>query len=327
MNLKIGTAIRELRTKNGITQEKLAAHLGISVQAVSRWESETCYPDLEFIPKIASYFRVSADYLLGVNQYDTAQTSADYERRWTDAVKNADHDLAMEIITEALTVMPKNYGLMLKKIMSLFIAAGIAEEEKHPENAKKHMKESETLIHIVLTECTSERLRCEARMYLIALRSFSGEWRNVQTLADDLPDIRQTKNCQLADFYSPSNEEHETVLRTFLHELFFHFFITTKNLLHLPHLSAEEKVVTANKLLQILDLVTDGFYGEFELYLDPIFRILYECTGDKQYRYAPDFHEQRYEALPEKYVYEKGFFKDCIFDHGQAIRSTDGSAK
>ena len=164
-------------------------------------------------------------------------------------------------------------------------------------------------------------------MYLIALRSFSGEWRNVQTLADDLPDIRQTKNCQLADFYSPSNEEHETVLRTFLHELFFHFFITTKNLLHLPHLSAEEKVVTANKLLQILDLVTDGFYGEFELYLDPIFRILYECTGDKQYRYAPDFHEQRYEALPEKYVYEKGFFKDCIFDHGQAIRSTDGSAK
>ncbi len=327
MNLKIGAAIRELRTKNGITQEKLADHLGISVQAVSRWESETCYPDLEFVPKIANYFRVSADYLLGVNQYDTAETAKDYERRWTAAVKNADHALAAEIITEALTVMPKNYGLMLKKIMSLLIAAGIAEEEKRPEDMKKSIDECETLINIVLTECTSERLRCEARMYLIGIHSFSGEWRNVQMLADDLPDIRQTKNCQLADFYVPSDTEHEACLRTFLHELFFHFFVAAKDLLLLPHLSDEEKTTSAKKLLQILDLLTDSSYGEFGLYLDTIYRILYECTGDEQYRYAPDDHERRYEALPDKYVYKKGFFKGCIFDHGQAIRSADGSAR
>lgn len=327
MNLKIGAAIRELRTKKGITQEKLADHLGISVQAVSRWESGTCYPDLEFVPKIANYFRVSADYLLGIRQYDTAETAADYERRWTAAVKNADHALAMEIITEALTVMPKNYGLMLKKVMSLFIAAGIAEEEHRPADRNKFTDECETLLNIILTECTVERLRCEARMYLTAIRSFCGEWKNVKELADDLPDIRQTKNCTLADFYMPSAEEHETVLRTFLRELFFHFFVTAKNLLCLPHLSAEEKITTAEKLLQILDLATDGSYGEFELYLDTVYGILYENTGSEQYRYAPDYHERRYETLPDEYIYEKGFFKGCVFDHRQAIRSTDGSAK
>jgi len=315
MNLKIGAAIRDLRTKHGITQEKLADHLGISVQAVSRWESETCYPDLEFVPKIANYFRVSSDYLLGIGQYNTAETAADYIRRWTAAVKNAEHGRAMEIISEALTVMPKNYELMLKKITSLLIAAGIAEDEKRPEEREKSLRECETLIHILLTECSSERLRCEAQMFLIAIRSVRGEWETVQKLSEDLPDIRQTKNCQLADFYHPSNEEHETVLRSFLYELFFHFFVTAKNFLLLPHLSAGEKAADAKKLLHILDLVTDGSHGEFELYLDPIDRILYECTGDEHYRHAPDFHERQYEGLPEKFVYEKGFFKGCIFDH------------
>ncbi|MBP3293762.1 MAG: helix-turn-helix transcriptional regulator [Clostridia bacterium] len=327
MNLKIGAVIRELRTKHGITQEKLAGHLGISVQAVSRWESETCYPDLEFVPKIANYFRVSADYLLGINQYDTAETAADYERQWTAAVKNADHRLALEIITEALTVMPKNHGLMMKKIMSLLIAAGIAEEENRPEDMEKAIRECETLVNIILTESTSERLRCEAQMYLITIRSLGGEWKNVKKLSDDLPDIRQTKNCQLADFYVPSNEEHELCLRTFLHELFFHFFVTSKNLLSLPQLSSEEKAMTAKKLVEILDLVTDGSYGEFELYLDTVYGILYEQTGNEQYRFAPDYYKRRYEKLPETLVYEKGFFKGCIFEHSQTIRSVDGSAK
>ena len=327
MNLKIGAVIRELRTKNGMTQEKLAAHLGVSVQAVSRWESGICYPDLEFVPKIANYFRVSADYLLGITQYDTGETAEDYERRWTSAVKNANHDLAMKIITEALTVMPKNYRLMLKKITSLLIAAGIAEEENRTEDMQKTIRESEILISIILAECTDERLRCEARMYLIALRSISGEWQAIQSLSENLPDIRQTRNCMLADFYIPSDADRENRMRTFLYELFFHFFVTAKNLLSLPLLSSEEKILTAEKLLQILDLVTDGSYGEFELCLDPICEILYQCTGDERYSRESNYHEKQYEALPEKFTYSKGFFRGCTFDHEYTIRSVNGSAR
>ncbi len=215
----------------------------------------------------------------------------------------------------------------MKKIMSLLIAAGIAEEENRPEDVEKAIRECEMLSNIILTESTNERLRCEAQMYLISIRSISGEWKSVKKLSDDLPDIRQTKNCQLADFYVPSHEEHETCLRTFLHELFFHFFVTAKNLLHLPQLSAEEKAMTAKKLLEILALVTDGSHGEFELYLDTVYGILYEQTGDEQYRFAPDHYERLYEELPEIFVYEKGFFKGCIFEHSQTIRSADGSAK
>lgn len=329
MNLKTGTIIRELRVKAGITQEKLANHLGVSVQAVSRWESETCYPDLEFIPKIANYFRVSADYLLGVNRYDTAETAAEYERRWTAAVKNADHDQAMEIITEALTIMPKNYGLMLKKALSLLIAAGIAEEEKHAEDARKYMDECETLANIVLAECESERLRCEAQMYLICVKRFHDDDRNaIKALAEDLPDVKCTKNSMLAAFYGLTSEEHDANRRAFLYELFFHFFTTSLQLARVSHIPDEEKITIAKALLQILDLVTDGPpYGEFELYLDTLYLALYECTGDEQYCHEPDCYEKRYEALPAKFTYEKGFFKGYTFDHEQTIHNIDGSAK
>ena len=45
-DMKIGIKIRELRKKRGMTQEQLAEHLNISAQAVSKWENQTAYPDI-----------------------------------------------------------------------------------------------------------------------------------------------------------------------------------------------------------------------------------------------------------------------------------------
>ena len=68
MNLKIGTTIKKLRTKNKVTQDQLATFLGCTPQAISRWESETSYPDIELLPSIAEFFSVSTDDLLGLNR-------------------------------------------------------------------------------------------------------------------------------------------------------------------------------------------------------------------------------------------------------------------
>ena len=46
MEMNIGNKIRELRKKKGITQEQLASALGITSQAVSKWEMSTGYPDI-----------------------------------------------------------------------------------------------------------------------------------------------------------------------------------------------------------------------------------------------------------------------------------------
>ena len=65
MQLKLGEKIRSLRRRNGRTQEALADALGVSAQAVSRWEMNGAYPDMELIPAIANYFNVTLDELFG----------------------------------------------------------------------------------------------------------------------------------------------------------------------------------------------------------------------------------------------------------------------
>lgn len=65
MQLDLGNNIRQLRRRDKKTQEALAEALGVTPQAVSRWESGGSYPDMNLIPAIANYFGVSIDELFG----------------------------------------------------------------------------------------------------------------------------------------------------------------------------------------------------------------------------------------------------------------------
>lgn len=61
--MQIGKNIRTLRTQNKWTQEQLADRLGVSYQAVSKWENNQNTPDISLLPSIASLFRISIDAL------------------------------------------------------------------------------------------------------------------------------------------------------------------------------------------------------------------------------------------------------------------------
>ncbi len=62
----IGMNIKELRQQKHIKQETLAAYLGVSSQAVSKWETGMSDPDIALLPKLATYFGVSIDELFEV---------------------------------------------------------------------------------------------------------------------------------------------------------------------------------------------------------------------------------------------------------------------
>lgn len=70
MELKIGATIKKLRTERGITQEELANRIGVSFQAVSKWETNTTTPDIAIIPRLALFFGVSIDSLFAMNNDD-----------------------------------------------------------------------------------------------------------------------------------------------------------------------------------------------------------------------------------------------------------------
>ena len=64
MDMTIGKRIAHLRKEKGLTQEELAQHMGISPQAVSKWENDQTCPDISALPKLARLFDVTVDELL-----------------------------------------------------------------------------------------------------------------------------------------------------------------------------------------------------------------------------------------------------------------------
>ena len=58
--------IRELRQSYGMSQVELAKHLGVSKQWVSNWENDNVLPSVDMLVQIAKFFRVTCDYLMGL---------------------------------------------------------------------------------------------------------------------------------------------------------------------------------------------------------------------------------------------------------------------
>ena len=76
--MSIGKNIAKYRKAKGFTQEELGAKLGVTNQAVSKWESEVSMPDIMLLPEIATVLNITLDNLYGiVNEPEKVSVSAD----------------------------------------------------------------------------------------------------------------------------------------------------------------------------------------------------------------------------------------------------------
>lgn len=64
-NFNISRKIVECRQKKGINQEELADFIGVSKASVSKWERGHSFPEITFLPLLASYFDITIDELMG----------------------------------------------------------------------------------------------------------------------------------------------------------------------------------------------------------------------------------------------------------------------
>ena len=70
MNQTIGKRIAKYRKEKGMTQEELASQLGVSSQAVSKWENDQSCPDIQLIPQLCAILNITADELLSGKNSD-----------------------------------------------------------------------------------------------------------------------------------------------------------------------------------------------------------------------------------------------------------------
>lgn len=66
---KFAERLKELRLENKLTQSDLAKDIGVTQAAIARWEAKLQIPNIEVAIKVATFFDVSTDYLLGLSDY------------------------------------------------------------------------------------------------------------------------------------------------------------------------------------------------------------------------------------------------------------------
>lgn len=148
MNITLNEQLKKLRKKKGNTQEELANHLGITVQAVSKWERSEGYPDITLLPAIGAYYNVSIDELLGVGQAEREKKIESYRDKNTALFQEGKSSERVTLMREALAEFPNDIRLVHDLMYAL-----------RAENGTGNADEIIALGERILDESTDNNLR------------------------------------------------------------------------------------------------------------------------------------------------------------------------
>lgn len=113
MELLFAKRIRGKRLEKGLTQEQLAQALQISPQSVSKWERGDGYPDITLLPRIANFFQISVDELIGNDEATRAEDTDSFERTWWSIPRSEEGwQRKLKLAKEYYTKYPQNFEVM-----------------------------------------------------------------------------------------------------------------------------------------------------------------------------------------------------------------------
>ena len=290
MQVNIGEKIKELRKRDGRKQEELATALGITAQAVSRWEAGTCYPDVSLIPAIANYFHVSIDFLFGY-QNDRDNRIREYlQESFRRSFEGEDDASIIEFLRQGLEEFPGEPTLQ-KCLAGRLSIKGCSETVKpNPyleEAAALYESLSKTENDIVST--------------LINVYAQMGKYEKAENRAKEQPLITECKEILLASLYEDKKGTRyrgEAIL-SLLHSL---EFIT------MGAIGRNENLRNSQKGLDILEtLITfyvkifdDTNYGIFNSDLCMLYLSCAKITlAMKDYDQSLEFWEKAYVRYAE----------------------------
>lgn len=243
MNLQIGETIKKLRRQRDLTQEEVAAHLGVSFQSISKWERGDGYPDITMLPALANYFHVTVDELLGMDALAKARQYGKINDQWQENHRNSLHAENVKLMRGSLKTYPNDTLLLVQLSTSLEELEGTAEEKT------KNLRESITIQEQILRYGEDSGIR-SATLFNICFSYWrNGDRDKALEQARKLPNLYKARENALVYFLE--GEEKRQIAREALRPLAW-------SLTHHLTALAEEDPAWLDKGKQILDILFEG---------------------------------------------------------------------
>lgn len=311
MIIKIGEKIKELRKKADVNQERFAEYLGVTAQAVSKWEVEGCYPDIELLPSIANFFNVSIDELMCFDVMKNQkkidmiikQTGPERSKNWFDGT-------IIEMLRNAVQEFPNNYDLLY------CLAKTLCFTKKPEEEKQNNIRESISICTRVLSDCTDDNLRFRSLQVLARAYKDIGEIEKAIETANRLPLARDSRDMVLPELLEGEVKSNQIVQNIWMLSDMFEYLI--ENLANTKYKNNSKKRVELFKKLvsieEILHENHDYFYETLRL------RAVYYWLSEdylklKDYDNALDCIELfaeysiKFDTLPELSTYTSVIFQ------------------
>ena len=198
MRLKIGETLKRLRKERDITQEQFAEFLNVSCQSVSRWENNTCYPDIELIPVIAEFFAISTDVLLGIDEVAQKEAVKNYLSEYQKALSHGDIDRCICIARTGATEFPNNYKILNKLMLALFLSGSDdANIPNWKDNIQKYDNEIISIGERIIKYCSDINISLEATARLAYQHYEMGRKEEGRRIYDTLPSMLLSKEMSI----------------------------------------------------------------------------------------------------------------------------------
>ena len=215
MQLKLSENIRMFRKRDGKTQEDLADALGVTCQAVSRWESGGGYPDMELVPAIANYFGVSIDVLFGYHGDRDRKVDEIIARIDAFEIKSRGDDLwvdeCLSILREGLAEFPQNERLMITLADTLSEAGwrrhhewlyyddeGFIRHDYDRHRKNEYWAESVKLCEFLADHASDRNIAAKAVTIIVLLYRNFGEYEKAALYAKRMPELKKCRELLLA---------------------------------------------------------------------------------------------------------------------------------
>ena len=160
MFINMGAKIRVYRLKKEITQDALAQYLNVNCKEIIAWEEGESYPPIELIPVLASYFGVSTDELMCMDEFDNEDKIKEYADLFHEKVASGNIKEALDAIREGVMYFPEEYRLKCLLMYGLYLSCD------RPAMVKHYSGELLSIGEEILGNCTDDAVRLEAKRLL-----------------------------------------------------------------------------------------------------------------------------------------------------------------